>query len=107
MTTVRDVLLSSAFLVLVSIMQPGSASAGPMCGWYAIGGCFKQEWQADNRAAALVDAYVVRTNNISNFAPGWWCAVDGPYGDKSAANSAKRKFVAKGVNDAYVKKGGC
>lgn len=107
MTKVRDGLLFALSFSLISAAQVGPASAAGACGWYAIGGCFKQEWQADNRAAALVDAYVVRTNNISNFAPGWWCAVDGPYGDKSAANSAKRKFVAKGVNDAYVKKGGC
>jgi hypothetical protein len=96
-----------ASFALISTLQPEPVSAQPMCGYYAIGGCFKQQWQADDRAAQLIDAYTVRTNNISNFAPGWWCAVDGPYQAKNGADAAKRKFVRKGVNDAYVKKGGC
>ena len=97
--------VASLSFLFVAMSSPASAQGA--CGWYAVGGCFKQLRQADDRAAKLVDAYVARTDAISNFSPGWFCAVDGPYGAKSGADTAQRKFVRKGVGDAYVKKGGC
>lgn len=100
-------LLFAAILISGFISSGYAASAQSMCGWYAVGGCFKQRSQAEDRAEDLADAYVIRTNDIKGFARGWWCAADGPYDNQSAANSAKRKFARKGVSDAYVKKGGC
>lgn len=107
MTKAKFGLALVASFALLGSFQPEPVSAQPMCGWYAIGGCFKEQWQADDRAAELVDAYSVRTNSIKNFAKGSWCAVDGPYQAKAGADAAKRKFNRKGISDAYVKKGGC
>jgi len=107
MRTIIGRLVVVATLASTGLWLSDSASAAGTCGWYAIAGCFKNKGSADSRARALGDAYTVKTSNISNFANGWYCAVDGPYRNKQEANVMRKQFRRDGVGDAYVKKGGC
>lgn len=105
-TTTMRLLATSGMLAAAALIGAGSASAQRTCGWYAIGGCFQQESDADSRADDI-GGHTVDTYDISGFNPGWYCAVDGPYRRKDDADAARRDFVNQGVRDAYVKKGGC
>lgn len=89
------------------IGPPRTATAAPAaCGWYAVGGCFQSESDA-NRRSIQIDAYTLDTYNVSNFTDGWYCSVDGPYGSQADADVVRLEFRGMGIDDAYVKKGGC
>lgn len=101
----RGALLWIAGIATGAVLTAGSASA-QACGWYAIGGCFQSEADADMRAEEI-DAFTVDTSEVSNFNPGWYCAVEGPYETRSEAEDVQNDFIDRGIGDAYVKEGGC
>jgi len=87
-------------LTLASIPDKASAQ---VCGWYAIGGCFKSWDSADTRSRFL-KAPVVDTDTVPNFRNGWFCVAAGPT-NKSQATSWRNEFRGEGISDAYIKKG--
>ena len=99
-------LLIAGAIAAAGTLTANNAAAQGVCGWYAIGGCFRSESDA-NRRSIQIDAYTLDTYDVSNFTNGWFCSVDGPYRTQRDANVVRDQFRAKGVSDAYVKKGGC
>ena len=88
----------------------GSAPAGEpavrlvqACGWYAISTCSRRPGPA-RRAADDYGGYVVRTDGIANFRPGWYCAVEGPV-SKERAERRMWQMQDLGADSAYIKFG--
>lgn len=76
---------------------------GSVCGWYAIGTCSREPGPAQY-AADRIGAYVVLTDTIENFNPGWYCAVIGPQ-DKYGAEQERNYMRGQGEQTAYIKYG--
>ena len=75
-----------------------------ICGWYAIGGCFKTEAKAQRQADKIDPFRVVRTDDVPNFHKGWYCVTNGP---TTEANAIFDRYTLQdaGIADAYIKEG--
>ncbi|NJO54801.1 MAG: hypothetical protein HC829_08145 [Bacteroidales bacterium] len=92
----------------------GAAAAGPVtvaenraaCGWYVVFVCSRAEREAtywsDQHEA--ISSFVLKTGPATpNFAPGWYCAVDGPM-ERSAALARAEEIRGWGsAPEAYAK----
>lgn len=79
------------------------ASAGPVCGWFAISACEKDPAVAA-RKARQHGGEVIETGapTYPKFNAGWRCVVRGP-SDKAGAEKARRELIELGAPDAYIK----
>ncbi|MEM7774149.1 MAG: hypothetical protein AAF732_00965 [Pseudomonadota bacterium] len=83
--------------------RDGAVELAQACGWYAIATCSRRPGPA-RRSAGRIGGYVVLTDNIGNFEPGWFCAVIGPQGKPGAWQD--RDFMrSAGEDSAYIKYG--
>ncbi|OJF93390.1 hypothetical protein [Pararhizobium antarcticum] len=112
---------TQAIMALAMLVPTGAAQShageltpilvsGGSCGWYVVLGCGKRATDQQNKrddlggpnAGGGAGLRVITTNDYANFRPGYYCVVDGPYANKSDAQSIA---WAEAVPDAYVKKG--
>lgn len=82
-------LVATAIVLGVSALTASSASA---CGYYAVFQCAKT-------ANLSGPGYVIFTNQISGFRPGYFCKVLGPFSSQGKAKAAGR------AGQSYVKYG--
>lgn len=84
-------------------VEPKGFKIAQACGWYAVGTCSRRPGPA-RRSARRFGGYVVRTDNVANFRPGWFCSVMGP-GNKAAAYQNRDYMRSVGLYSAYIKFG--
>ena len=90
-------------MTLVTAHTPAQASDGLVCNWFAIGVCSKSRGAAV-RGSRRFGGYVVRTDNIDNFRPGFFCSVV-KRNTRGAAFAARNRMRNRGTRTAYVKEG--
>lgn len=73
------------------------------CGWYAISVC-SQRGGVARRGVDRYGGYVVDTNDVANFRPGFFCAVVGPT-SKRRAEERMFEMQDAGASSAYIKRG--
>jgi hypothetical protein len=110
-------LVRAALIGSVGLLAPGEAGAawrGPPvpavsdtpCGWYVVFMCSRavreaQYW-SDQREA--ISSFVIETGPATpNFAPGWFCAVDGPMSRPDALARAEEIRSWGSAPEAYAK----
>jgi len=83
--------------------RPGEVQVAQACGWYAIMLCSRsrgeaQRWSNNNGVGYVVDT---SSNRYPNFAPGYYCVVEGPMGQGRAQSTANSyRDISR---QAYVK----
>lgn len=92
-----------ASLLAGTVSTKAKASDGLVCDWYAIGVCSKS-FQKALRAANTFGGRVVRTDNIDNFRPGFYCSVE-RRNSKAAAFRSRNRMRRNGAGSAYIKEG--
>jgi len=115
---VRSQVALTAFVAAMFLVSAASAQVSPKigapaakasvqlaqaCGWYAISVCSRSPRGA-RRGARRYGGYVVLTDRIANFRPGWYCSVMGP-SNKRQARRMMWRMQDDGARTAYIKYG--
>ncbi len=104
----RNLVMATALGALVASGAVFASSDGAKaqgCGTYIILGCFGSHSAAEHRRASIGAQWVLHTNDYPNFAPGHYCAADGPYssGYQEDLQWYKTRTDGHKVSDAYAK----
>jgi hypothetical protein len=88
----------------------GKYQVAQACGWYAIYMCSRNAREAENWTyqREAIDSFTIHTSlaQYPNFAPGWFCAVDGPM-DRTLAVAKARLMREYGTAPMAYAKNAC
>ena len=94
--------LAIGAMTLAGLAATPAAASG--CGYYALGGAFKNLNSAYNRAGDIdASVYDLDNSNSPNAGKGFYVVALGPV-SRGRANQYKREFRSNGVRGAYIKR---